>query len=103
MAVSSNWSQQGSNYGIIKGRVTSVGFEMDGDDYEGSQGKDAVRTVMIPTPTLVPAGTPPAPLQPRDRGNVGIGIISSESSNISPVLGLPPPPIDDEEIGTGDW
>ena len=82
--------------GMVKGRVLDLRWT---ETITREVGEEmGVRSVAIPTPTLVPAGTPPAPLQSRDSGNAGIGIISTESSNISPVLGPVPPPIDDEEM-----
>ena len=84
--------------GMIKGRVLDLRWTETVTREVGEEMR--VRSAATPTPTLIPAGTASAvttPLQTRDSGNAGIGIISSESSNISPVLG-PPPPIDDEEM-----
>ena len=84
--------------GMVKGRVLDLRWTETVTREVGEEMR--VRNAATPTPTSIPAGTAPAvttPLQPRDSGNAGIGIISSESSNISPVLG-PPPPIDDEDI-----
>ena len=86
--------------GMVKGRVLDLRWTETVTREVGEEMR--VRSATTPTtaPTPIPAGTAPAvttPLQARDSGNAGIGIISNESSNISPVLG-PPPPIDDEEI-----
>jgi hypothetical protein len=85
--------------GMIKGRVLDLRWTETVTREVGEEMR--VRSVAAtPTATPIPAGIALAvttPLQPRDSGNAGIGIISSESSNMSPVLG-PPPPIDDEEM-----
>jgi hypothetical protein len=84
--------------GMVKGRVLDLRWTETVTREVGEEMR--VRSVATPTATPIPAGTTPAvttPLQTRDSGNARIGIISSESSNISPVLG-PPPPIDDEEM-----
>ena len=82
--------------GMVKGRVSDLRWTETVTREVGEE----VRVRSAATPTPIPADTVHAvttPLQTRDSGNAGIGIISSESSNISPVLG-PPPPIDDEEM-----
>ena len=86
--------------GMVKGRVLDLRWTETVTREVGEEIR--VRSVATPTPipTPIPVGAVPAvitPLQTRDSGNAGIGIISNESSNISPVLG-PPPPIDDEEM-----
>ena len=85
--------------GMVKGRVLDLRWTETVTREVAEEVR--VRSAATPTPTSIPAGTAPAvtttPLQARDSGNAGIGIISSDSSNISPVLG-PPPPIDDEEM-----
>ena len=86
--------------GMVKGRLLDLRWTETVTREVGEEMR--VRSVATPTPisTPIPIGTAPGvitPLQTRDSGNVGIGIISGESSNISPVLG-PPPPIDDEEM-----
>jgi hypothetical protein len=86
--------------GMVKGRVLDLRWTETVTREVGEEMR--VRSAATPTPILtpIPVGAVPAvitPLQTRDSGNAGMGIISSESSNISPVLG-PPPPIDDEEM-----
>ena len=89
--------------GMVKGRVLDLRWTETvtrevGEEMRVRSVATATPTPMIPIPT--PIGAVPAiitPLQTRDSGNAGMGIISSQSSNISPVLG-PPPPIDDEEM-----
>ena len=84
--------------GMVKGRVLDLRWTETVTREVAEEVR--VRSAATPTPTSIPAGTAPAvitPLQTRDSGNAGIGVISSDSSNISPVLG-PPPPIDDEEM-----
>ena len=88
--------------GMVKGRVLDLRWTETVTREVGEEMRVRSVATPIPTPTPIPAGTTPAvttPLQTRDSGNAGTGIISSESSNIniSPVLG-PPPPIDDEEM-----
>ena len=85
--------------GMVKGRVLDLRWTETVTREVGEEMRVRSAAIPTPTPTPIPNGTAPAvttPLQTRDSGNAGIGIISSESSNISPVLG-PPPPIDDEE------
>ena len=84
--------------GMVKGRVLDLRWTETVTREFGEEMR--MRSAAIATPTPIPSGTAPTvttPLQPRDSGNAGMGIISSESSNVSPVLG-PPPPIDDEEM-----
>ena len=88
--------------GMVKGRVLDLRWTetVTREVGEEMRVRSAAMPIPIPSPTPIPAGTTPTvtpPLQTRDSGNAGIGFISSESSNISPVLG-PPPPIDDEEM-----
>ena len=83
--------------GMVKGRVLDLRWTETVTREVGEEIR--VRSVATPTPipTPIPVGAVPAVITPLDSGNAGIGIISTESSNISPVLG-PPPPIDDEDI-----
>ena len=85
--------------GMVKGRVLDLRWTetVTREIGEEMRVRSAATPIPIPIPTPIPAGTVPVVTTPRDSGNAGIGIISSESSNISPVLG-PPPPIDDEEM-----
>ena len=77
--------------GMIKGRVLDLRWTETVTREVGEEMR--VRSAATP----IPAGTVLAPLQTRYSGNAGMGVISSESSNMSPVLG-PPPPINDEEM-----
>ena len=85
--------------GMVKGRVLDLRWTETVTREVGEEMR--VRSAATPTPvplaTPIPVGAVPAVITPLDSGNAGMGVISSESSNISPVLG-PPPPIDDEEM-----
>jgi len=90
--------------GMVKGRVLDLRWT---ETVTREVGEEVVRVrsaaTPTPIPTPIPVGTVPAVITPQtpDSGNAGmIGIINSESSNISPVLG-PPPPIDDGEMNEG--
>jgi hypothetical protein len=77
--------------GMVKSRVLDLRWTETVTREVGEEMRVRSAVIATPTPpTPIPAGTAPAV-------TAGMGIISSGSSNVSPVLG-PPPPIDDEEM-----